>query len=164
MSNAGRQTVGSRAAQRGVQDVDESSMGPEGGLLRHAGSDSALLGPLPAGTSGSTSGAASSALEADADVKQGIRSGGAPGAAYEPGYREPGNVQPAPWQHHELSNGSAVPTVREVSRAQWMHRELPRMHAELAVRHVVHMSVVLAALPYHRVSGSSQSYLKDQKP
>ena len=145
--NAGEQTAGSRAAQSKVQGTNVGSMEPESSLPRHAGSDSALSEPPLGSTSPGTSGAADSALEADIDLKQRSTSGGSFGAAYEPGYRERSNAQPAPWQQNELSNGTAVPVVHQVSEAQWVQRELPRKHAWFAVRHMVRM-LMMRAVPH----------------
>ena len=113
--SSGMASTQSADSQSRTQEATVGSVGPESSLLGHAGSSSALSEPSgmgkppPAGTSGITS------LPALQSSQQGSVSGENTGAAYESGYREGSNAQPAPWPHDDLSNGSAVSDAGQVS-------------------------------------------------
>ncbi len=47
-------------------------------------------------------------------------SGEKSGAAYEPGYREGSNAQPAPWLHDDLVNERAVSAGGQVRALYWL--------------------------------------------
>ena len=163
------QPAESQAAQSKVQGTNAGSIEPDSSLLMHTGSSSALSEPSgvrklpPAGRGGSEGSAAGSrALQAGIDSGSGSIPGEKSGAAYEPGYREGSNAQPAPWPHDAVVDGSAVSAVRQVRRAQQLQHELHRKHARLAVRHAVPMAMMLACVTFCSSTAQPQDGWKSQ--
>lgn len=156
------QAARSQAAQSKGQDSNFGSIEPDSGLLRHAGSSSALPEPSGVRKLPPESGASGSrALQAGINSELGSIPGEKSSTAYKPGYREGSNAQPAPWPHDVGSDGNPVAAARQVSRAHRLQHELHRKHAQLAVRHVVLMLVMLACLHFLQIQTSASRWSEE---